>query len=118
MIEVLKVDMRTNGVRIGSVMLKYYQAIICCDLCLYKNQNFWIRMPEIWVTKTTKRQFVFWETRELSDAFQKEVLKKVFDVVPLTVEKAIEMRKDFFATRKKMTLNKNKTTLTKKNARV
>lgn len=112
MIEVLRVDICPTAFRIGSVLVKYYEALICCDLCLYKDDNFWIRMPEIWVNKTTKRQFVFWESKDKSDEFQKEVLKKVFDMIPLTLEGAIQMRKDFFAKRKEMTLNKKKITLT------
>lgn len=112
MIDVLRVDMCPSAYRIASVLTKYHNVLICCDLCLYKDTHFWIRMPEIWISKTTKRQFVFWQTKEISDEFQKEVLKKVFDVIPLTLESALQMRKDFFANKKKMTLKKKQITLT------
>lgn len=112
MIEVVNVNIQACAFRMGCVLVKYHELLICCDLCLYKDQNFWIRMPETWVSNKTKRQFVFWDNLEKSDDFQKEVLKKVFDVIPLTLESAIKMRKDFFAEKKKMTLKKKQTTLT------
>ena len=111
MIDVLKVDIKPTNFRMGAILVKYYDSMICCDLCLYKDEKFWVRMPEVWLSKTFKRQFIFWETKEKSDEFQKEVLKKVFDMVPLTLESAIQMRTDFFAERNKMTLNKKKITL-------
>jgi hypothetical protein len=60
-------------------------------------------MPEVWLTPEIKRSYAWWETREESEEFQKIILKKVFDMVGLTLDQAIQMRKDFYSERNKMT---------------
>lgn len=72
-------------------------------------------MPEIWTNDGNKFRLTFWETQELSDERQVFILKKVFDMLDLSLEKAIELRKDFFTTRKELTKEENKLTLQRKN---
>lgn len=108
MIDIVKIEMKATSTRLGIVFVKYYDAVISCDICIYKDKNLWIRMPEIWLSKNVKRAFVFWEEKEKSDEFQNKVLKKVFDMIGLTLEKAIEMRKEFFAQRKTKYNDNNK----------
>lgn len=100
MIKVTKVSLKANLTRLGLVVVKYYDLYISCDLCLYKNERFWIRMPEIWDENAKKRTFVFWDEKEKSDEFQKEVLKQIFEMHPLTIEEGAQLRKKFFVTRK------------------
>ncbi len=114
MIEVLKIDMKTTKTRLGVVYIKYYNLVVCCDICIYKNENLWLRMPEIWLTPTIKRSFVFWESKQDSKDFQKDVLNKLFDMVGLTLESAMQMRAAFFAKRKEMTNNRKEITFDKK----
>ncbi len=99
MIDVKKIEIRPSSYRLGIVVIKYYDLVISCDLCVYKKEKLWLRMPEIWLSETDKKRFVWWEENSFSEEFQNIVLKKVFDMVGLTLEKAIEMRKDFFAKR-------------------
>lgn len=106
MIEVLKVELKPDKIRIGRLKIKYYDLTIFCDLCLYKDEKLWVRMPEMWRNKEEKIHFLFWENPEKSDEFQKVVLNKVFETLGLTVEAAVKMRQDFFLRRKSLTKRK------------
>ncbi len=97
MIDIVEVKIRPSTSRLGIVIVKYYNLVLSCDLCLYKAEKLWIRMPEIWLQNSEKKRIVWWEEKNFSDDFQNLVLKKVFDMVGLTLENAIELRKDFFA---------------------
>lgn len=111
MIEIMKIEMKPTLTRLGLVFVKYYGLVISCDICIYKKEKLWIRMPEVWLTEDVKRGFAFWLDKEESNQFQITVLKKVFDMIGLTLEKAIDMRKQFFKERNKMTTIKKKLTL-------
>jgi len=97
MIDVVKVEIRPSSFRLGIVIVSYYDLVLSCDLCIYKEEKLWIRMPEMWINHNEKKKFVWWQEKNFSDDFQNLVLKKVFDMVGLTLEQAIELRKDFFA---------------------
>lgn len=114
MLDVLSFEMKPTLDRIGVVIVSYYDLVILCDLCVYKDEKLWVRMPELWINKDTKKSFVSWKNKIISDEFQSQILKKVFDMVGITVEKAVKIRKDFFTRRKEMTEMKNKFTLNEK----
>lgn len=114
MIEVIHVELKANKTRIGTVAVRYYGLIICCELCLYKNQNLWIRMPEMWTSKVNKRRMTYWEDKQISDQMQVLMLKQVADKTALTLEQAIEMKYHYFCRTKELTTDKNKLTLNEK----
>jgi hypothetical protein len=116
MTEVLLVEVKPSAFRIGTVFLRYYDLSMSCDICLFKNERLWIRLPEMWISQTKKISFVRWIDKGHSDNFQKLILSKVFDMVGLTLESAIEMKDEFFRKRKKLTQQKNKFTLKEKNS--
>jgi hypothetical protein len=101
MIDVLKAEVKVNDTRIGIVDVMYYDLVVYCDICLYKNENLWIRMPEVWLTPERKKRFNSWPQKCKSDHFQNVVLKKVFDMIGLTLEIAIEKRKEFINKKRK-----------------
>ena len=58
MIEVVKAKLSPNETRIAEAHIKYFGLTLICDICLYKNESLWIRMPELWVTPESKKRFV------------------------------------------------------------
>ena len=108
MIEILEAKIKPHKGRIAIVGIKYYDLVIKCDICLYKYEKLYIRLPEIWKTLDTKLQMVFWPDRSKSEEFQKTVLNKVFDKIGLTLENAIEIKKNFYR-KEKTADNKIKT---------
>jgi UV DNA damage repair endonuclease len=110
MYEVLKADLRPNTRRIASVLVKYYDLVMNCDICIYKNEKLWVRMPEVWMTPDLKVRFAYWDGKEKSEEFQDYVLKKVFDMIGLDIEMAVKLKTEAFAKKKRMTrLNKTVT---------
>lgn len=103
MIQVVKVQIGVNLFRIGTVDVKYYDLIIVCDLCLYKNSHLWVRTPEIWLTKDLKKRFIYFEDRIKSDEFQRFCLDGALEISGLTLQKGIELRREFFKKTKKVT---------------
>ena len=60
--------------------VKYHELWIKCELVWHsKGRNYWIRMPEYWFEPSRKTTFCFWDTKEISDQFQKDILQKIFD---------------------------------------
>lgn len=111
MIEVFNINLSPDWNRLGTLCVRYYDLAFCCQICVYKYEKLYIRMPEIWVNRETKKQFMWWPTKDESVKFQEMVLKKVFDMVGLTLETAVQMKKDFFASQKQMTNKRKEITL-------
>lgn len=91
MIEVLKYAFKPSPTRIGYVHVKFHGMVIKCDLCLWKYEKIWLRMPEVWQGDKKKR-FMYWQTQEESDMFQEDVLTKLKRLSDLSLEKAIELK--------------------------
>ena len=113
MIEVIRFDVEPTYKSLGKVIVRYFDLILYCELCVYKNESLWVRMPEIWLTKKHKKCFVSWVSKDKSDEFQKVILKKLFDMVGFTIQEALRIRKGFFK-KKRMTLKKEKLILAEK----
>lgn len=116
---VIEARVAVNKRRIGTVTLNQGGLMIYCDICLYKDEKLWIRMPEYWVNEETKIRFAFWETKELSDQKQDFILKKVFDMIGLDVPRAVEEKKayrDMQTKKKELTKQENKLTLNEKSS--
>ncbi len=108
---VLKAEIDITKRRIGKVFINHEGLVFWCDICIYNDEKLWIRMPEFWVDKKNKLRILNWENQEVSDEKQVFILKKVFDMLDLDLEKAICLKKDFFATKKQLTKQENKLTL-------
>ena len=103
-VEILDYEPHPCKTKLACVMVQYEQLILRCELVYNPGSNIaWIRMPEIWRSKTYKHKYAYWPTKELSDEFQKIVLKKIFDKYDLTLEKVAEMHRQNAANRGKMT---------------
>jgi len=118
MLEVLHAEINPTSTRLGIVVIRYYELVVYCEICVYKEQNLWVRMPEIWTTTEFKRRLVYWENQKLSDLYQVIILKKVFDLIGLNLEEGIRIKREFLIKRKELTREKNKLTLNKKNTEV
>lgn len=97
MIEVVGIFRKANERKLASLTVKYHDLMIKCDLCLFNEEKLWVRMPEVWMKKQQKQQFVFWPGKDLSDEFQKEVIKQVMEKTGLTMSKAIEIKRGIMA---------------------
>ncbi len=87
-LEILDFQLRTCKKKLGCMLIKYFNLVLKCDLVYHpQDKKAWVRMPEQWLNKTSKMQFCYWPTREISDEFQKDLLKKLFDKYDLDVEK-------------------------------
>lgn len=95
MIKLLKVVLKPKKHRLGLLYIKYYNLTIRCDLCLYKNEKLWVRMPEKWTNPENKKKFVFWENKDDSNAFQQIVLDQLHKKSKFNLQEAIELRKKF-----------------------
>ena len=113
MLEILKFEVNPSYSSIGDITIRYYDLMLFCELCVYKDEHLWIRMPEVWVNEKTKKNFNSWISKDTSKEFQKVILKKLFDMVGFTLEEALRIRKDFFK-KKRMTLKIKKHILSKK----
>jgi hypothetical protein len=111
-IHVEEVHMAVSKFRIAQAVVKYHELGFYVDICLFKEEKLWVRMPEIWITPTRKRRFFFWVDKADSDRFQEIVLNKVFDMLGLNLEIAIKEKNAFFAKRFKSTEKENNITLT------
>lgn len=101
MIEVVSVEKNTTRQCLARVIVKYYDLTIYCELCMFKDESLWIRMPEIWRTKTYKQKYVWWDDKVKSDDFQNVVLKKVFETIGLPIHTKMHVIKEFFTNKKK-----------------
>lgn len=91
-IEILDMNIRPDKSRIAFLFIRYHDLLIKCDLVLYtKLDKLWIRMPEVWFHRDQKTCFCSWPNKEISDKFQKEVLKKVFAKYDMNLDKIKEI---------------------------
>ncbi len=114
MIDVVKIIEKPTTTRLGIVHVKYYELVLCCEYCIYKEEKLWIRMPEVWLTTEVKKSYVYWMEKDKSAEFQMCVLKKLFDMINLTLDSAKKIRADFFKKRKQVTIKKEKISLSEK----
>lgn len=115
MLEVINAEISVTKKRLGTVLINHEGLIVSCEICVYKDEKLWIRMPEFWTREGNKIQKAWWESKEISDEKQVIILNKVFAMLDLNLEKALELRKNFFTTRKELTKQENKLTLQRKN---
>ncbi len=93
-LEILGFEQRPCKTKIGCLLIKYFNLVLKCDLVYHPQaKRAWVRMPERWLNNETKHSYCYWPTREISDEFQKELLKKLFDKYDLTLEKIQEIHK-------------------------
>ena len=115
MIEILEIKIEPNNMRIGVVSVKYYNLLMLCEICVYKDSHLWVKMPQWWVTTTHRIRFAFWETDEQFSEFQALILAKALEVHGLNFEMGLSIKKKYFEARKQLTKQKNKITLNGKN---
>lgn len=93
-VEVLKMKLVSSWEKIAHVDIRYNDLVLHCDLVYNeKSSRAWIRMPEKWITKEKKMTYCFWPKKEISDKFQKEVFKKIFDKYDLDTPKIAELHR-------------------------
>lgn len=91
-VEIINLIYRTCKRKIASLKVSYGDLVMHCELAYYaKEKKVWVRMPERWDTRDKKVSYCYWPSKEISDQFQKEVLKKVFDKYDLTTEQVAEL---------------------------
>ncbi len=103
MIELVKVEFKPSSNRIAALQVRYYKALLMVDLCIYKEERLWVRMPEMWLGEQ-KIKFIHWEDKADSDAFQETVLNQLFDMVGFNLDSALKMKAEYF---KKIFADKN-----------
>lgn len=87
-IEIMEFEPRACKRKVGCVLIRYHELLMKCDLVYHpKYEKAWVRMPEIWLNTQKKLHYCYWPTKEMSDEFQKEVLKKIFDKYSLNLDK-------------------------------
>lgn len=90
--DVLDLKLNPDRKRLGTLLIQYHDLMMKCDLVIHvKTHTPWVRLPELWITADKKTRFCYWPTKEISDEFQKEVLKKIFDKYDLDVAKLTEL---------------------------
>jgi hypothetical protein len=106
MFEILDFRLLENRNKVGNVAVRYHDLVMRCELAFYaKERKAWVRMPEIWSKENQKKQYCYWPSKEISDAFQKEILNKIFDKYDLSLDKLeqhyLNARKNLKAKKKK-----------------
>jgi hypothetical protein len=117
-IRVIEARMKVDRFKVAQVLVEYHGLGLYLDICLYKKEKLWVRMPEIWIGKKTKKRFGFWFDKNRSDAFQEIVLRKVNDMLGLDVERAIQELEQFAANTKKLTGKEKNINLSKHTSEV
>lgn len=88
MIDIIEFKISPNRYRIARVIVRYHDLLIDGDLVInFKDSKVWFRMPEMWVTKTKKKNFCSWPNKQLSDKFQAAVVEKIFKAYDLDIDK-------------------------------
>lgn len=94
-VEILDYQPLPTKTKLACVLVLYEKMVVRCDLVYHVgSQKAWIRMPEIWSSKTFKQKYAFWLTKEDSDEFQKIVLNKLFDKYDLNLEKVAQLHRE------------------------
>lgn len=117
-IRVQEAKLSVTKFRVAQALVKYHELGFYVDICLYKEEKLWVRMPEMWVNKTKKKRFFFWIDKTDSDRFQEIVLNKVFDMLGLDLATAIKEKNAFFSNKNKLTVEENNITLSKQDSEV
>lgn len=117
-LKVIEVRLAVNTFRIAEVLVNFHGLGLYLDVCVYKDEKLWVRMPEIWLHRTTKRKFGFWFNKADSDKCQEIILNKVFDMIGLDLDTAIKEKHNFFASKNKLTAEENNITLSKHSSEV
>jgi len=105
MIEITKINMGPNARRLGQIHVKYFDIILKLEVCLYKDEKLWVRMPEIWINASTRKRYTYFDNPDKSQEFQNQVLSQFIEKTGLNLESAIEMRKSGMKKRDKITQN-------------
>jgi len=93
MILVIQVYKTPNHKKLGVALVRYHDMVFHVDICLWEEKKLWVRMPEIWITPTKKRPLMKWPNKQISDAFQKEILNQIQSMTGLNLKKAIEIKR-------------------------
>lgn len=94
-VEVISCETRACKKKVACLLIRYCEMILKCDLVYHpKYDKAWVRMPEVWITPQKKIHYCYWPTKEKSDEFQKEVLKKIFDKYSLDLDKIKSLHAD------------------------
>ncbi len=90
MIDVEMFKISLNAGRIAAIHVRYHDCLLMCDLCLYKREKLWIRMPERW-TGVHKIRYIYWDSKEISDKFQNRVLEIIRDKYKFDLPDAVKL---------------------------
>ena len=96
MIEIVKVILSPTARRLGTVMVRYHDIMLHCELVLYAKVNhekLWIRMPKIWFDRTHRMQFAYFSDANISEHFQKVVLQMLELNHGIDLSSAIDLHK-------------------------
>lgn len=86
-IDILELNLKGCNKKLGTVLVKYHEMIMKCDLVYHpKSNKAWIRMPELWKGEK-KLRYCYWPNKNSSDEFQKTILNKIFDKYSLDINK-------------------------------
>lgn len=103
-IEILDLVKFNDKFKIGVVFIRYHELIIRGELVFHpKDRKAWVRMPEKWVNQEKKLHLCYWPTKEISDNFQKEVLRLIFDRHNLNIDKIEKIHQENAEERGKIT---------------
>lgn len=91
-IEVLNCLIKPCSHRVGFLEIRYGVMHMKCDLAyLPKARHVWVRMPEIWTSPNHKHCFCRWPSKQISDLFQGEVLRQIYEKYDLSHQKVVEI---------------------------
>jgi len=104
------IDFQINPCRrkVAFALIRYHQMIIRCDVVYFeRDHKVWLRMPEMWLNPEMKLSYCYWPERDVSDEFQKTVLKIIFDKYDTSLENLAKIHKNV-AKKRKETIKRNK----------
>lgn len=88
-IEIVSFEFKPTRYEVGKLVVRYHDMLMHMDLVIYQPQKkLWLRMPERWIGD--KRQYCYWPNQDMSDNFQKGLLKLLHDKYDVTFETASE----------------------------
>jgi len=102
MFELVKVVPMPSRNRLGALHIRYHDMLIMCDLCLYKFEKLYIRLPERWFQDGTKVNFLYMLGEKVNQELQETIIEKIKLTTGLTLERAIEIKKSLFSKKKRV----------------
>lgn len=108
MTEVIHADIKVTPTRVGTVTINHEGLVVRCDICVYKNEKLWVRMPEYWITPESKVRICYWGSKELSDEKQVFILNKVFDMTGLDLQRAVKEKQAYWQSQKEKRIDKTR----------